>query len=248
MKPIVKKGILLGRTRFKESSLIIRVLSEDGSLVSLMFKGALRRKSGIAARIKPFALLEFVYYHKRERSIQTASEVSVVEDFSENIGGYNSQVRAAKYIKKAASLLQPEQSNPEIFDIVLALLREWEKISSLPENLLWSAFLLKIMTFAGFAPTIFQCALCNGKIDERNGAAFSPSAGGLICSSCPNPNDAIPFTAEMVKSSQFLISNSFDKLFQIDISANAMNKLAISFERFWAFHIGEDKKQRKNNH
>ncbi|MCD6417951.1 DNA repair protein RecO [bacterium] len=241
MKPTVKKGLLIGRTRYKESSLIIRTLMEDGSLVSLLFKGALRRKSGIAGRIRPFALLEFVYYHRPGKNIYTASDVEVLEDFSDAVSDYTSQQRVAKFFKKAVSLIKPEQSVPEIFDIVLALLREWKEISSLSENLLWSGFLLKIMTFAGFSPTIFRCAICGGKINHEENSAFSPSAGGLICSSCRKPNDAIQFSKEMVKTAQFLLSNSFTKYFKIMPAEDEFKKLNIALQKFWEYHIGEEK-------
>ena len=244
MKIVCKKGIILGKTRFKESSLIVRTFTEDGSLVSLMFKGALRGKTNINARLLPFALLEFVFYVKSERSVHTASEVSVVQDFSEDISEYESQVRVAKYIRKVASLLKPCQSIPELFDITIALLRGWKELSNVPDDILWAGFMLKAMTFSGFAPAISLCASCGARLDDVGAPSFSPATGGFVCADCPPPTDAIATTNKIIETCQIMLSNPFKKYGKIHISRSEMKKTKEVLEKFWLYHIGTDERRR----
>ena len=234
-----KKGILLGKTRFQESSLIMRALLENGSIVSLMFKGALRSKTRVSAHLLPFALLEFVYYEKPGRAIHTASEVAVIEDFSANFADYESQAECSRFLKRAASILQPEQAIPEIFDIVLALLRAWAKLSGISQNLIRAGFLLKIMTFAGFAPAIAHCASCEGRLPANRRLHFSPSQGGFICDACSSAADATLCAQDLPATMEFMLGNSFAAFEKIKISQKNEKEIIELLEKFWAYHIGD---------
>ncbi len=226
------------KTRFKESSLVVRAFLSDGSLVSLLFKGALRPKSALASQLLPFALLEFVFYQKEGRGVFTASEAFVVEDFASVRASYESQVVAASFLQRAASLIKPEQAIPEVFDITLALLRGWDDICRLPQDVVWAGFVLKLLTFAGFAPSIDFCAVCGGMLPPQ-GLRFSPAAGGVVCPACSAPNDAVEIDEALRRALAFMLAKPFRAYGRLELTPQRAKRARELLDRFWTYHIGE---------
>ncbi|MCD6594471.1 DNA repair protein RecO [bacterium] len=222
----------------RTTSLIVRVFCDDGTIVPLLFKGALSSRKGdsTSAYLLPFALLEFLYYEKETRQVQTASTVSIIEDFPAIRIDYETQLLGAKFLKRAISVIKPGESYPEIFGIILALLRYWEKSQKTPDDIIWTGFLLKILTFAGFAPAIERCAICQRQLGNKN-IKFSPSAGGLICNRCPSPDDAILVGENIPKFLQYMLGNSFPQYEKLNITQKSSKQSKELMEKFWIYHI-----------
>ena len=58
-----------------------------------------------------------------------------------------------------------------------------------PASQVLDSFLLRSLAVAGWAPTFDGCARCGVEGPHR---AFSPSAGGMLCSTCRVPGSANP--------------------------------------------------------
>ncbi|RKZ32924.1 DNA repair protein RecO [bacterium] len=241
MKIRKQQGIIITKTRIRGSSLIVQVLMENGYIVPLIFKGALssRRKESSSAYLFPFAILEFVYYEKETRQVQTASSVSLVEDFPEVRIDFDTQTKAVEFLRKGVYLIKPGQSCPEIFDILIALYRNWSIVRALDENLLWAGFLLKILTFSGFAPAMNRCASCQGQLIGN--VKFSPSQGGLICGECDSPTDAQKIEPKTVDILQFLLAKPFRSYDKLKCEPNRAKSLRNMIEKFWIYHIGQNR-------
>ncbi len=239
MKIFKKQGLIISKTRIRATSLIVRAFCEDGTIVSLLFKGALSSHKGDSTSkyLLPYALLEFIYYEKETRQVQTASTVSIIEDFPAARMDYETQLVGAKFLKRATSLIKQGQAYPEIFDITLALFRNWQRSKKVPDDTIWAGFLLKILTFAGFSPAIDRCAICQGQLSERN-LAFSPSAGGIVCGKCQKPDDSIPISKNIFKTLQYLLGNPFPKYDKANITPQEQAKIKELMEKFWLYHIG----------
>jgi len=240
MKIRKSKGILIRKTRIQSSSLIAQIFLENGSIVPLIFKGALRsgKSAPAAAYLIPFAILEFVYYEKETRQVQTASSVSVVEDFPEIRRDYETQLKAVQYVKRATSLIKPGQSCPELFDITSALFKNWQQVQKLDEEIVISGFLLKIMTFAGFGPVVAGCASCRGQLTKKD-IQFSPTSGGFICGQCESPENAFPVSPQIPKLFQSLLARPIPAYDKLKFTKSQASLVLMLIEKFWAYHIGE---------
>ncbi len=238
MKIIKQKGILLSKTRFRSSSIIARILTQDGEIISLLFKGALarKRKDSPAAHLIPFAVLEVVYYHKETRGIQTASSVSTVEDFPEIRRDYETQLAAAKFIKTAITPIKEGERYPEIYDLIVAVMRQWNQITSLNQDTVWAGFLLKVLDLAGYKPAIHHCALCQGQLTDYN-LKFSPSAGGIICGECPPTDDSVEISSQIRDALQFLMANPMRKYDKLPLTAGEARFLKEIVQKFWNYYL-----------
>ncbi len=240
MKIRKSKGILIKKTRIQSTSLVAQTFLEDGSIMPLIFKGALRsgKSAPAAAYLIQFAILEFVYYEKQPRQVQTASSVSVVEDFPEIRKDYETQLKAVQYVKRVTSLIKPGQNYPELFDITTAIFRNWQEIEQLNEEIVMAGFLLKTLTFAGFGPVISRCASCGGQLTE-NDIKFSPTTGGFICGQCESPENAFPVSSQIPKIFQFLLARPIPAYEKLKFTKSQASLVLMLIEKFWAYHIGE---------
>jgi len=187
----------------------------------------------------PFALIEFVFYEKPERAVQTASEALVIEDYSAPLRDYESQSRISKYLHKVEDVIKPGQSVPELFDITLAIMRQWEILTRIDDEILWTGFLLKVMTFSGFAPSIFVCSSCNGELPGEGVIPFSPSSGGFLCNQCAKPEDVIWTSVYVLKLLRFLLENPFPAYEKMSKRKSDVKKAREIMEKFWNYYVGE---------
>ena len=69
-------AIVLKRFPYGETSIIVRCFTREEGKVSIIIKGAKRKKNHYASFFQPINYLDLVYYYKPNRDIQTFSKVS----------------------------------------------------------------------------------------------------------------------------------------------------------------------------
>ena len=83
------QAVVLKSFPYGETSIIARCYTRDHGKVSLIVKGARRKKSPMAAYFQSMNYLDIVYYSKETRSLQAVSKASFVEIWS----GLNSDIK-----------------------------------------------------------------------------------------------------------------------------------------------------------
>jgi len=76
------RAIILRTIDFQETSRIVAAYTREFGKVSLMAKGAKSSKSKYMGKLDPGMLVDLVYHNKAGRSIQTLSEISLLQAFS----------------------------------------------------------------------------------------------------------------------------------------------------------------------
>jgi len=91
---------------------------------------------------------------------------------------------------ETAERLSPEEHEPSLrlFQLTLGALRALSA-GEHPAALVLDAYLLRAMSYAGWAPALRECAVCASPGPHR---AFSVPAGGSVCSDCRPPGAANP--------------------------------------------------------
>ena len=69
-------AIVLNRMKYKNSSLIARVFTENAGKISIIMNGAGKRKGNIIGIIEPPNIIKLDYYQRQSKSLQTCKEVS----------------------------------------------------------------------------------------------------------------------------------------------------------------------------
>ena len=69
-------AIVLNRMKYKNSSLIARIFTENSGKISIIMNGAGKRKGNIVGIIEPPNIIKLDYYQRQTKSLQTCKEVS----------------------------------------------------------------------------------------------------------------------------------------------------------------------------
>ncbi|MEX0681322.1 MAG: DNA repair protein RecO [Balneolales bacterium] len=69
-------AIVFKTVAFKESSLIVTMLSEIHGKIAVMARGARRNKNKFGGQLQPGAVLDVVYYYKTTRDVQNLSKIA----------------------------------------------------------------------------------------------------------------------------------------------------------------------------
>ena len=75
-------AVVLKSFPYSETSIIARCYTKDHGKVSLIVKGALRKKSPMPAYFQPMNYLDIVYYNRQTRNLQSISKASFVQIWS----------------------------------------------------------------------------------------------------------------------------------------------------------------------
>jgi DNA repair protein RecO (recombination protein O) len=77
----LQPGFILQQRKFRETSLIIDVLTRDFGRISLLAKGVRKARSKTAGLLQPFIPLTLSYFGKAE--LKTLTDVEIIKSFTE---------------------------------------------------------------------------------------------------------------------------------------------------------------------
>lgn len=196
------EAIVLRRTRFSETSLVLTLLTDRYGRVEAIAKGARRPKSPLLGHLDLYALEEMELYVKSRGRLDLVTEASLCEEF------YGLRVAEERFL--AASVLadtvlaacMERDPHPVSFrilrDAYASLARGDPPIPTL-------AFaVLKLLDDFGLAPLIETCAACGTALQERTAYTLSGQHGGLLCPLCTGEPGTRPLPPAAVSILHFL--------------------------------------------
>ncbi len=111
-------AILLRRTRFSDTSLILTWLSPDHGKLRTMAKGALRPKSRFAGAIDLFFEVELLYLRSTRSEIHGLRELSLLNPHAELRRSYRSVEMASYFTELLELATEPEHPVPELYHLL----------------------------------------------------------------------------------------------------------------------------------
>lgn len=147
------RGIALSYIRYRESSIIARVYTEEFGLQSYIINGvrSAKNKTNKIALFQPLTLLDMVVYYKDDRDLHRLSEVKTPYPF-QHIPFEVAKSSIALFITEMLTkTLKEEASNPTLFRFLLTSVVYLEEATDQYENV-HLAFLLQLSSYLGFGP------------------------------------------------------------------------------------------------
>lgn len=150
------KGIVLGQIPFKESSLIIKIYTEElGTRGFIQSAAKKTKKQSKTAYFLPLSLLDLVVYHKPNRDLDTISEVKFLYTFRKipfETSRSSVAIFLAEFLHQA---LKFEAQDPSKFRFLEKKIRELDadetNVANFPITLA-----MELSHFIGFGPTDFE--------------------------------------------------------------------------------------------
>ncbi|MDQ6871755.1 MAG: DNA repair protein RecO [Gemmatimonadota bacterium] len=183
MSLTVTEAIVLHAFDYLESSRIIRLLTREGGVQSVLARGARKSRGRYGSSLDLFAEGTAQIYIKPNRELQNLSSFEVTRSRSElahDLGRFT----AASTVVELALRFAGEDSGPLLYDTVVDVLDRIAR--SAPEHTIEDglAACWRIVSVLGFTPELSSCSVCHTPLRDADEATFSHVSGGIICPLC----------------------------------------------------------------
>lgn len=171
------KGIVIGDTNYSETSKILKVLTKEHGIISVMSKGCRRLKSPLrsASAKLVYAYFNIVY---KQNGISTLTSVDIIDNF-DKIKLDIKNISYASFILELTTQVYNQNNDNELFDL---LINGLIKINEGFDPLIISNIIeLKYLEYLGVKPSIDCCSKCGSTNDI---ITLNSTSGGYICKDC----------------------------------------------------------------
>jgi len=184
--PYRTEAIILRRSRFGESSLVVTLFTRDRGRVDALAKGCRRPKSPMLGHLDLFNREEALLYERPRGGLAILAESAILGEvmaLRTRPAAFAVAALAGEFLLHAFMPLDPHPGAYDLFAAGLSLLDRPGLDAPVA-----CALLLGLVDEAGFRPQLDGCAVC-GLPAEAAAERFTlrADAGGLVCPNCPVP-------------------------------------------------------------
>ena len=174
-------GVVLRRHPLGEADRIITLLTRRRGKVRAVAKGVRKTSSRFGARLEPGTHVDVLLWRGRG-DLGVVTQAQAIAPYGERLVADWDRWSAASALLEAADRLADVEDEPQpgVLALLLGGLAALAADRHEP-RLVVDAFLLRGLRDAGYEPALETCAGCGA---DGPHAAFSPSAGGSVCSAC----------------------------------------------------------------
>ncbi len=183
MPLVVTDAIVLHAFDYLESSRILKLVTREAGVRSVLARGARRSKRRFGAALDLFAQGVAELQTKPGRELDTLSGFDLTRA-RPHLAADLARFAGASAIAELTLRFAGDDVDTELFATVASTLDALA--SAAPERArdLTLAGAWRILANLGVAPTIDHCAECHAAIDAGESASFSHPAGGALCARC----------------------------------------------------------------
>jgi DNA repair protein RecO (recombination protein O) len=182
MSLVTTHATILKTYEYSETSKILRLLTRDQGLCSVIAKGARRPRSRFGGLLEPFTDGVATYYAKEGRDLHTLSGFELIRE-RQALGNDLVRFAGAGILTEIAFRFAPSAPDPDLhtqlrrgLDRLVVEARGIE-IAILEET--W-----KIIGTLGFGPSVDSCVGCGRSPAEDEKAHFNLIDGVMLCQRC----------------------------------------------------------------
>jgi len=181
--PLVTTPVTVLKTyEYSETSKILRLLTRDQGLCSVIAKGARRPKSRYGGLLEPFTDGIATFYTKEGRDLHTLSGFELVKE-RQALGRELVRYAGAGLLTEIALRFSSSDADWELFaQLGRGLDRLVEESGDVETAILEEAW--KLIVRLGFAPHIERCSVCGDLPVPNQTAHFDLLGGGIVCERC----------------------------------------------------------------
>lgn len=183
MSLVVTDAIVLHSFDYLESSRILKLVTRDAGVRSVLARGARRSKRRFGSALDLYAQGTAELHVKVGRELDTLSEFDVRRSRPQ-LGLDLSRFTGASAIAELTLRFARDAADPGLFESIGKALDE---IGAAPPERTRDVTLAgawRVLSELGVAPTIDRCADCHAAIDVDAPAMFSHPSGGMLCTRC----------------------------------------------------------------
>jgi DNA repair protein RecO (recombination protein O) len=236
------EAIVLRRTDFRETSLIVNFYTRDFGKISGILKGIRLQPQKFTSTVELSSYNDIVFYKKSGAAIYLVSACDLKDKFF-NIRNNMAKAAISAFMMELISIvMQPEDRNEEIFNLAINALKELETTQR-PDKIA-TIFKIKMLALSGFKPHFDSCVYCSDRIMGQS--KFSLSMGGLLCPKCYFKDlSARSIFRGTIASILHIERNDFKTNLNLGLNPQIKKELDIILNAFLNFHLERELKSQK---
>ncbi|MBW3627813.1 MAG: DNA repair protein RecO [Gemmatimonadetes bacterium] len=182
MPLISARAVILQTFPYSDTSKILRLLSEEHGVRSVVAKGAMRPKSRFGGVLEPFTEGRAELFLKEGRDLHTLNGFDLIRS-RQSIGRNLAAFTGASLIAELVLRFGTEESHPELF---YSVTRALDDIGEADGDHSWRALaaVWHIVALLGYEPELGACVTCGSLVEEDEATRFDVDAGGIACICC----------------------------------------------------------------
>jgi DNA repair protein RecO (recombination protein O) len=182
MPLVTTPATVLKSYEYSETSKILRLLTRDQGLCSVIAKGARRPKSRYGGLLEPFTDGIATFYTKEGRELHTLSGFELLRE-RQSLGRELLRFAGAGLLTEIVLRVAPSARDPELFaQLGHGLDRLVEDVGEIEVAIFEETW--KLIERLGFAPHIQYCSVCGESPAASQGVHFDLLGGGIVCGGC----------------------------------------------------------------
>lgn len=162
------KAIVIKSFPYGDTSLISRLILNDGNKISLLIKGATSMKSNKGALFQPLNLIDIDYYHKDNRDIQIYKEGTLINGFMDLRKSFDCIKYSLCMIDIIDKTLAKHSNESIIFNLLYDSLN---RLDNNNKKIVFIYFLLLYTHYSGYSITKINYQ--NNSIDFSNNFKYN---------------------------------------------------------------------------
>lgn len=183
MNALTTDAIVLHAFDYLETSRIVRLLTRDAGVVSVLARGARRSRARYGSGMDLYAEGVAQISIKPQRELHNLNNMEITRSragIAHDIGRFTS----AAVISELVMRFVGEESGSHLFDVASHL---FDEISHSPADETVQTAVAgawRLVAALGLTPSLDVCANCHIEIPPESDALFSHRAGGVLCTKC----------------------------------------------------------------
>ncbi len=183
MSTLVTEAIVLHAFDYLETSRIIRIMTRDAGVQSVIARGARNSRKRFGSALDLFAQGTAEIQMRDQRDLQVLVSFEITRgrpQYARDVGRFT----AGSMIAELALRTSSDEPSPSLFDAVELALDNLADASPEQSIAAGLAGAWQIVSALGFSPALDVCANCHAGLEVTSTVAFSHSAGGGLCPRC----------------------------------------------------------------
>lgn len=183
MPLLVSEAIVLHAFDYLESSRIVRLVTRDVGMRSVIAKGARKSRRRFGSGLDMFAQGTASMLTRPGRDLDTLTgfeDARTRSPLAEDLERFTGAETIAEITLRFGS----QGGDVELFDAVEGALDELLESSGAAAREASLAGAWRVVGALGFGPSMTECAECGSRLGDDEPATFTHSAGGVLCPRC----------------------------------------------------------------
>jgi DNA repair protein RecO (recombination protein O) len=223
-------GFILRAIKFRESDLILTVLSRDYGKISLIAKAARRTESKFGAALDLLTLSELVFYDAE--NLKLLKEASILAEYRALKGDYERLHLALRSAHLLNQLIEEHHPDRAVFELAKDFL---DALGPMRNHQLGAlAFKLKLLRALGVVPRMSSCARGGHRLTDE--FWFSLQSGGFVCGDCHQAGDT-RLSPRLAQGLKMVLGLGWEKLDRLTVGSDEIKLADGLLDGFVGFHL-----------